>query len=197
MAAATLLAALAVPFVGSGIDSGTGVDEARGPYGVPGCLPRADEGRVDVTVTARALTAQGSTAASLGGDGPTVGASVRDLAGYAAQDLSACKVVQVTVHLHDTAADAWVPGSLEQAPSPVEIDDVDGGRLVAVDFETWRASLPAQTREGYLQHQASWLVTLVHPVPGTYRLTGRVTADDAAASTGDVEVLVTLTASRS
>lgn len=198
LGAATLLAAVVTgPLSGEG--TGAGPQGSSAPYGVAGCERFQGAAPVDVAVRARALDAGGSPTTALGGadGGLQVGASVRDLAGYAAQAVSACEVVQVTVYLHDTA-DGSVPGSLQQSSPQQEVDGEGGrGRVVAVDWRTWEASLPEGARAGDLQEQASWLVTLVDPEPGTYRLTGRVSPLDAAASSssssGDVEVLLEVT----
>lgn len=165
------------------------------PYGVAGCSPPAGAAPVDVAVSARALDAAGAPTGSLGADpagGPQVGASVRDLAGYAAEDVAPCDVVQVTVHLHD--GQGSVAGALAAAPGPLAVADQDArGELVAVDVATWAATLPAEVPAGALEDRAAWFVTLVDPVPGTYRLTGRVTAQTPPGAAGDVEVLVEVT----
>lgn len=192
------------PGVSGGLGIGVGGPPgAPAPYGVTGCERPADASSVDVAVAARALGPSGGTAATLGGaeGGLQVGASVRDLAGYAAQGVPPCGVVQVTVYLHDSASGS-VPGSLQQASRPLEVAGAGGrGGVVAVDWRTWEASLPEGARSGDLQEQASWLVTLVDPVPGAYRLTGRVSAVGGAGeaggsgqpSSGDVEVLLDIT----
>ncbi len=178
----------ALPGVVSGA-SGPGGRPA--PYGVAGCTPPAGAGPVDVAVSARATDDDGAPVATLGGRGLDVGASVRDLGGYAAEGVPPCDVVQVSVHLHDPVAGGTVEGSLEPAPGPSVVTGGGGsGELVAVDWSTWAASLPEGARGGELHEQAAWLVTLVDPQPGTYRLTGRVTAADTSGTTGGVEVLV-------
>ncbi|TNM64226.1 hypothetical protein FHN55_14705 [Streptomyces sp. NP160] len=187
LGAATLVAALVTGALGA--QRG---DSSAAPYGVAGCQRSEDAAPVDVAVRARALDGSGSPVTTLGGadNGLQVGASVRDLAGYAARAVAACEVVQVTVYLHD-AADGSVPGSLQRSARPLEVDGEGGrGRVVAVDWRTWEASLPESARGGDLQEQASWLVTLVDPAPGTYRLVGRVSAVDQPSSSGDVEVFV-------
>ncbi|WP_194907984.1 hypothetical protein [Quadrisphaera sp. INWT6] len=174
------------------LGSGSQHGEAPAPYGVAGCVPPAGAGPVDVAVTARAVDDDGEPQPTLGGAGLDVGASVRDLGGYAAEGVPPCDVVQVSVHLHDPAAGGTVEGSLEPGPAPLDVRGEGGGELVAVDWSTWAASLPQSARGGELHEQAAWLVTLVDPRPGTYRLAGRVTAADATGASGDVEVLVTV-----
>lgn len=192
--AATLVGALVAEAVSSAQSAGG----SPAPYGVVGCQAPAGTAPVDVAVSARALGADGAPTATLGGTsgGLQVGASVRDLSGYAARAVRPCEVVQVTVYLQD-AADGAVAGSLRQAAAPLEVDGGDGrGRVVALDWRSWEASLPEGARGGDLQEQASWLVTLVDPQPGTYRLTGRVSSREAVgrpSSSGDVEVLLDVT----
>ncbi|MGQ7295577.1 hypothetical protein [Quadrisphaera sp. KR29] len=202
-----LLTLLGAATLVAGLVSGSLTDRdgsaGPAPYGVAGCERPVAAAPVDVTVTARAVGSDGAPTGVLGGtgaqDGPggglQVGASVRDLAGYAARAVVACEVVQVTVYLHDATGGGAVPGSLERADRLLQVEGQGGrGRVAALDWRTWEASLPEGARAGELQEQASWLVTLLDPQPGTYRLTGRVTAsgEGAPATSGDVEVLLTL-----
>jgi hypothetical protein len=182
-----LLSALPAVLGGASEHGGT-----PAPYGVAGCTPPAGAGPVDVAVSARAVDDGGEPLPTLGGEGLDVGASVRDLGGYAAEGVPPCDVVQVSVHLHDPAAGGTVEGTLEPAPGALAVTGGGGGELVAVDWSTWAASLPESARGGELHEQAAWLVTLVDPRPGTYRLAGRVTAADPAGASGGVEVLVTV-----
>jgi len=174
------------------VSGAPGSGETPAPYGVAGCAPPAGAGPVDVSVTARAVDDGGEPLATLGGAGLDVGASVRDLGGYAAEGVPPCDVVQVSVHLHDPAAGGTVEGSLRPGTGPVAVTGEGGCELVAVDWSTWAGSLPESARGGELHEQAAWLVTLVDPRPSTYRLVGRVTAADPAGASGGVEVLVTV-----
>jgi len=193
-----LLGAVVLSVVGllsalPGVVSGApGPGGTPAPYGVAGCAPQAGAGPVDVSVTARAVDDGGGPLTTLGGAGLDVGASVRDLGGYAAEGVPPCDVVQVSVHLHDPAAGGAVEGSLEPGAGPLAVTGEGGGELVAVDWPTWAGSLPESARGGELHEQAAWLVTLVDPRPGTYRLAGRVTAADPAGASGGVEVVVTV-----
>lgn len=199
----SLLGTVALSAVGllsalPGVLGGGPAAEGSAPYGVVGCTPAEGAGPVDVAVTANAVDGAGAPTGSLGGGGLEVGASVRDLGGYAAEGVPPCDVVQVSVHLHDPAAGGTVEGSLQAAPRPTTVHgsgsgEGGGGELVAVDWPTWEASLPASARGGELHEQAAWLVTLVDPRPGTYRLTGRVASGTSA---GDVEVLVEVSTAR-
>ncbi len=197
LAGAALLGTVSGPGDGDAASSPrASVERGTAPYGVAGCRPSSRAAAVDVAVTGRALSAGGGPASRLAGSGPAVGASVRDLAGYAAEGVAPCDVVQVTLNLHDPSGGGSVAGTLQAVPHLVAVAD-DGGRgqLVAVDWSTWAASLPAGSVSADQEQRAAWFVTLVDPVPGTYRLTGRVAAQTAPTATGDVEVLVEVSAS--
>ena len=97
------------------------------------------------------------------------------------------------------------PGSIALSAFSAEkltaalVDSLPSGAAVALAWEDevlGQGSSAHPPGAGDLQEQASWLVTLVDPEPGTYRLTGRVSPLDAAAqpsSSGDVEVLLEVT----
>ena len=189
---------LATPRRGAGARGaavgGAGAEDTP-PYGAAGCEAQGGAGpRMDVAVVARAQAPDGSPAPALGGSGPQVGASVRDLAGYAAEDVGRCEVVHVAVHLHDPALGGSVASALEGPTGPVDVPGRDGrGELVAEDWRTWAQALPAGAPVDDADEAAAWFVTLTDPAEGEYVLRGRVTADTGAG--GDVEVVLTLTPS--
>ncbi len=165
------------------------------PYGAAGCeAPVATGPRVDVAVDARARAPDGSPAPALGGSGPQVGASVRDLSGYAAEDLGRCDVVHVALHLHDPALGGSVAGALESSAGPVDVPGRSGrGSLVAEDWRAWAETLPAGAPVDAADETAAWFVTLTDPAEGEYVLRGRVNA--ATGAGGEVEVVLRITPS--
>ncbi len=163
------------------------------PYGVAGCEAPAGPGsHVDVAVRAHAQAPDGSPAPALGGSGVQVGASVRDLSGYAAEELGRCDVVHVAVHLHDPAL-GTVTGALEGPTGPAQVHGRSGrGALVAEDWRTWAEGLPASAPADAAD-RAAWFVTLTDPAEGEYVLHGRVVS--ATGASGDVQVVLSLTPS--
>jgi hypothetical protein len=185
-----LLASLALAAVAL-VTAVAGADAGPAPYGAAGCAaPDGTGPRVDVAVRAQAQAPDGSPAPALPGSGVEAGASVRDLSGYAAEDVGRCDVVHVAVHLHDPALGGSVAGALEGPLGAVEVPARGGrGSLLAEDWRTWQEGLPdgAPTDPA---DRAAWFVTLTDPAPGEYVLRGRVTASTGAS--GDVEVVLTL-----
>jgi len=185
---------LGTAVTGSGSDPGDLAGAA--PYGAAGCEAPAERGpALDVAVQAWAKAPDDSPAPALHGSGVEVGASVRDLSGYAAEGVGRCDVVHVAVHLYDPALGRSVPGVLEgPGGGAVDVPGRGGrGRLVAEDWGTWAETLPSGAPTDALEESAAWFVTLAEPADGEYVLRGRVTASTGAS--GNVEVVLTITPS--